>query len=157
MVHIWNLWQYPAGFQMKQKLPFPDHIEEGPVISVLQLEFPWSEERQRIKSSTSPPTRPGSCRPSSAHLSNWPLLPSSFPSLSGVLPMQAAQACFQFLEHLRLTSPEALLPKSSHCLECSPQAWQSLPSFLLPQLNHTSLGRPGHSSRSTLPITHSCS
>lgn len=66
------------------------------------------------------------------------LPPSSFPSHSGPLPRQAAQACFQFLEHS--FPPGGPLPKSSHCLDVllfwAPKPWL----VLLDQLNHTSGG-----------------
>lgn len=126
---------------------------------VLQLEFPleWGAIENKIFNKPTPQD-PRLCGTQFLLISPTGLAPSSFPSLSGVLPMQAAQACFRFLEHLRLTSPRGPLPKSSHCLECSPSPGLAVTAEFPPtQLNHTSLGRPGHSSRSTLPITHSCS
>lgn len=129
--------------------------------SCYSLSSPWNEEEQRTKSSTSPPGKTqGYALGMTWLVLTFPagLVPGSFPSLSGVLPTQTAPACFRFLEHLRLTSPRAPLPQSSHCLECSLSPCPAITAQFPPtQLNHTSLGRPGCSDRSALLVTHSCS
>lgn len=126
---------------------------------LLQLEFTveWGEIDTRIiNKSTLQDSRLRTENDRLRLTSPTGLAPSSFPPLSGVLPTQAAQACFQFLEHSRLTSSRGPLPKSSHCLECSPSPGPATTAQFPPtQLNHTSLGGPGCSSRSALLLTHS--
>lgn len=82
------------------------------------------------------------------------LAPSSFLSLSGPLPRQAAQACFQFLEHSfppgGSFAQEFPLPGSSPSL--SPEAMTCYA-----RLSLITLPQPGHWARSVLPITPSSS
>lgn len=160
VVHIWNLW---ISYKPEASIP-RSHRRRACHTFLLQLEFSleWGE-RETPKSLTTPPTPTPRQTLGSALRMTWLLLtsptgfaPSSFPSLSGVLPAQAAQACFQFLEYSRLTSSKGPLPKSSHCLECSPSAGPATTAQFPPtQLNHTSVGWPGDSNRSALLMTHS--
>lgn len=123
---------------MNQKLPFPDHTQEGPVMhSWYSFSSPWNEERQTPESLTNPPCRTQgyvlrmTSSGSGSHLQlAWPQVHS--PHSLGFCQHRLLRPAFSSLNTQGSLPPEGLCPRVPTAWNAlPPQALQPLPSFLL--------------------------